>query len=279
MAATTQLAVPARTSTPLALWHLASLDAPSVAALWTFFLARACGIRLPLATPAAMFLAVWVLYAADRLLDARILDRQPWPRIASDLEARHYFHRAHRPAFLAAIASACLALAALLPRLDQAARRIFFIEGALVIAWLLIVHVTRGARRLPKELIVGLFFAAATFTPTLARSPQLSAGLLPAAALFAAVCTLNCLFIHAWERERPTTSLPRGLCAAAAVLALACLALALLSPARPIPIACSLAATALLALDRNRRLLSRTHLRAAADLALLTPILLLPFLR
>ena len=59
---------------PLALWHLLSLDAPTVAALWTWFIASANHIRLPLSSALAMALAVWMLYAADRLMDARLMD-------------------------------------------------------------------------------------------------------------------------------------------------------------------------------------------------------------
>jgi len=48
---------------------------------------------------------------------------------------------------------------------------------------------------------------------------------------------------------------------------------------KPIPAACAIAALLLLVLHRNRRRLAPTNLRAAADLALFTPLLLLPFLR
>ena len=73
MATTTQIIAPARVTSPLALWHLLSLDAPTVAALWTYFIARANHVQLSYAVPAAMFLAVWLIYAADRLLDTRHL--------------------------------------------------------------------------------------------------------------------------------------------------------------------------------------------------------------
>ena len=63
----------------------------------------------------------------------------------------------------------------------------------------LILHGTRSAHRLPKEIAVGLFFSAAIFIPTIARRPGLHLPLLPSAALFAALCSLNCLFICAWE--------------------------------------------------------------------------------
>jgi len=60
-------------------------------------------------------------------------------------------------------------------------------------------------------------------------------------------------------------------------------ALAIVSPAHlnecPISVACALSAVLLLLLDHNRQRLSQLDLRAAADLALLTPLLLLPFPR
>ena len=203
MATSAQLA-PARTiASPLALWHLLSLDAPTVAALWTWFIARANHIRLPLASIAAMALAVWVLYAADRMLDARILDAPRGLPRHHELEARHYFHHRHRQAFLIGTAFAAATLAVLLTDLPAIAIRLYLLEGALLFMWFLILHGTHSAHRLPKEIAVGLFFAAATFIPTVSREPfagsaVLRLTLLPAALLFAALCSLNCLFIYAW---------------------------------------------------------------------------------
>jgi hypothetical protein len=295
VATTTQLAITVRAASPVALWHLLSLDAPTVAALWTWFIARCCHIGLPIASPVAMALAVWILYAADRLLDARLLDVAR-PAAANsdsgDLEARHLFHYRHRRRFLVGIALAASALALLLHTLDPAAIRLYLVEGALLIAWFVVLHATHSAHRLPKEIAVGLFFSAATFIPTIARSPALHPSLLPAAILFAALCSLNCLFIYAWEHDPPSKTTPRPahattrvavahLPALTVVLAMAATALALLgSPsAKPIAAACAVAAALLLALHRHHRRLERVDLRAAADLALLTPLLLLPFLR
>ena len=292
MATTTQLVAAKRTRSPLALWHLLSLDAPTVAALWTWFLAGANHISLPLASPAAMAIAVWMLYAADRLLDARILDTSPTRTHFDQLEARHLFHHRHRRAFLFGIALAAIALAALLPSLDATAIHLYLTEGALLFAWFLILHATRSAHRLPKEIAVGLFFAAAVFIPTVARNPGLRLALLPVAFLFAALCGLNCLFIYAWEHDGPnrantrqahaTTRLAlRHLTALAVAAGITGTALALFDPGSPRPIAaaCALSAALLLVLDRTRRRLPEVTLRAAADLALLTPLALLPFLR
>ena len=272
MATTTQITAPPRTTSPVALWHLLSLDAPTVAALWTFFVARATHTALPSAAPAAMFLAVWILYAGDRLLDTRHLRSAVRTRSAK-LEARHLFHFRHRRAFLTIMPIAAIAIAALLPDLLTATLHLYLIEGALLIGWFLLVHTTRS--HLPKELVVGLYFAAATFTPTLVRRPHAPATLLLDAALFAVLCTLNCLFIHAWEDDlrAPHTRLAT----VAALLCLLGLAASFATPAPAIAAASALAGGCLLALHRLRQTLSRTHLRAAADLALLTPALILPF--
>ena len=279
LAATTQLAAPARAASPLALWHLTSLDAPTVAALWTWFIARVSHIRLPLAVPLAMALAVWVLYAADRILDSA----HAGP--SDELEPRHHFHHRHRRAFLGGIALAAIALTILLPRLDPSADKLYLFEGALLVAWLFVVHTTHSAHRLPKEIAVGLFFSAANFIPVVAREPAARLQLLPSAVLFAALCSLNCLFIHAWERRqaaRPHDTLTRFAIAClptlATIVAASGIALTLLCR-NGIPAACAVAATLLVLLDHKRRRLTRTHLRAAADLALLTPLLVLPFLR
>ena len=277
---------------PLALWHLLSLDAPTVAALWTLFVARSVHLMLPWTAPAAMFLAVWMIYAADRLLDARGLASGSWQtgklETGPVLEARHHFHDRQRSGFFSGITIASVALAALLPRLNPRALQLFALLATLLAAWMLLIHAlpsSEDSPRLPKELAVGVFFPAAVFIPTIARAPQLRLALLPAAAFFAAVCTLNCLFVYLWEHPgaRPlahgstrwsTRHLPQ-LAAAVMVLGVivASIATTRHSSTPPSPaLACALSA-ALLLLHTLRHRLSRTHLRACADLALLTPLL------
>jgi len=77
----------------LVLWHLLSLDAPTIAVLWTWFVARMTRTAVPWTTEAAMGVTVWLLYAADRLLDTRALDPLG---DTSEFEARHFFHHRHR---------------------------------------------------------------------------------------------------------------------------------------------------------------------------------------
>jgi hypothetical protein len=311
--------------TALALWHLLSLDAPTVATLWTLFIARCSHLTLPRTALAAMFVAVWMIYAADRLLDARLLDTGILNTPLSEsrlsptgLEARHRFHHQHRTAFLTVILLSSLVLAALLHRIDPRALHLYVLLATLLAAWMILIHIRPApsgtTRRLPKELAVGIFFPAAIFIPTLARTTPTPAALhllgwtanwirpnlLPSAILFACVCTLNCLCLYAWEH--PTKPLQdqaspmqathlqahwttRWATAHLTQLALSLLAastIATLSLSPPIALpalACSLSTAALFALNLYRRRLSPIHLRAAADLVLLTPILLLPFAR
>jgi len=238
-----------------------------------------------------MTIAVWTLYAADRLLDSRLLDARLLNHLPhhEDLEARHYFHRLHRPAFLTGIVLAGIALATLLPRLEPAAIHLYLILGALVSAYFILIHATSSAHRLPKEIAVGLFFAAATFIPTVARRPDLRLTLLPAALLFGALCSLNCLLIYAWEHPAPhvtqrthaiTRLTLRNLPLLTILVIISSLTLTFLDHQASWPITCAtaIAATLLLLLHKQRHAISRVTLRAAADLALTTPFLLIPFL-
>ncbi|WP_158788197.1 hypothetical protein [Granulicella sp. L46] len=309
----------------LSLWHLLSLDAPTVATLWTVFIARCSHLHLPWTEPAAMFLAVWMIYAADRLLDARLADTPPLESRLSptDLETRHRFHHAHRTAFLAFIVFSSIALAVLLHRIDSGALHLYALLATLLAAWMLLIHIRPAPNgptgRLPKELAVGIFFPAAVFIPTLVRTTPTAAAihfigsaanwirpsLLPSALLFAAVCTLNCLCLYAWEHPTPrnqelstddppptaeiphqqahwTTRWATSHLTTIALVILAASTIASVSRALPIALpalACSLSTAALFALNLYRRRLSPIHLRATADLVLLTPILFLPFVR
>lgn len=284
--------------TPLALWHLLSLDAPSVAAVWTWGVASAAGLRLPWTTPAAMFVAVWMLYASDRLLDARPL---PGGQAPPELEERHRFHHRHRRAFLASITISAFVLAALLRFADPPAMRLYALLAALLCAWFLLIHARPlpgdGTHRLPKELAVGIFFPAAVFIPTVARLPQLRLDLLPVALLLAATCSLNCLFLYAWEHpdDRPhahwstrwATHHLVSLTSCIALLSLLWLIAAQFLIDRTnlrygmlVLTACIFTSTVLLLLlHLARRRLQPVHLRALADLVLITPLIIVPLTR
>jgi hypothetical protein len=240
-----------------------------------------------------MAVAVWMLYAADRLMDARLMDAVP----SENLEARHYFHHRHRTAFLTGILLASIALAVLLPRIEAAALHLYLILGGLLVGYFILIHAIpstssrKVAHRLPKEIAVGIFFSAAVFIPTVARRPDLRFTLLPVALLFATLCSLNCLFIYAWEHLNPSHHHPPHATTRVALRNLPLLAMSIPAVAAvilclnkihqtpwPIPTACAISAILLLLLHHRRHNIAPITLRATADLALLTPIILLPFL-
>ena len=252
-------------------WHLFSLDAPTVAVVWTAFFARVSHSAVPAGELLALFLAVWLLYVADRLLDARSATPD-----AFELQPRHTFHQLHRRALLIASALAASALLPLTLHLPTPDLHLDLALAAALALWFLLIHRLAPARTLPKELTTGLFFAAATLAPTLIRRP--STALVADALLFAALCTVNGLAITAWEAyPLSTTRAHRQLSGALIALALAAFSLAVLTHNLSL-LAVALAAAGLLLLHTARARLHPTTLRALADLSLLTPILLWPFL-
>jgi hypothetical protein len=261
-------------------WHLLSLDAPTVAALWSWFFVRAMHLHLSLIQALLLPLGTWLLYVADRILDG-LRQRQ-----GEVLRERHRFHARHRTAFLlvASFLVVVLAWSVLIHMRPEALRDDSWI-GAFALLYLLVVH--RGARRVPKELAVAILFAAATAVPAWSR---LSAGsgsgkeqLAPAITFFALLCWVNCVGIEKWEGGNPhatTRWASLHLRPIVTIIALFSLAAALFAPSRglmAIYLAAVLSSGLLFALDARSSQLSPLHLRIAADAALLTPLALLPF--
>ena len=276
-------------------WHLLSLDAPSVAGTWTWFIGWCAGVQLPLTDPSAIFVAVWILYASDRLLDARPLADGSKIVDLTEMEERHRFHFRHRRLFLPCLATATLPLAVLLHPLRDEVLHMYILLAALLSGWLLLVHAVPGAsrRRLPKEFAVAVFFPAAVFIPTVARAPSLRLHLLPCALLFACACFLNCVFLYAWEhpenllRAHSFTRLGAlHLPGISVLVAAACIVLLVTTnthrPDRnpttgllhPALLACAVLCSTLLLLCLHalRDSITPLRLRALADLVLLTPV-------
>ena len=266
------------------LWHLSSLDAPTVAVTWSLAFAWMMGVRLPPVLPLLLGLIAWCIYVGDRLLDARAALGANHP---GALRERHFFHWRHRRVLLpGAFAAAALALLIILACLNPGVRARDSVLGLAAMAYFSGVHFPhRLTRRLSslvsKELLVGLLFTAGSMLPVISRLPRapflptaLGALLLPGL-LFAALAWLNCAAIDGWESGGRPAIVPRAL-----FLVLACLGSAfLLSTSAPRAAALVLAAAtsaALLALlDRGRDRLAPLALRATADLVLLTPLALL----
>ena len=197
-------------------WHLASLDAPTVAVVWTIAFAWAAGVLLPLKAPLLLALAAWVVYVGDRLLDAHTALRS---EETSKLRHRHRFHWRHRRIFiplavLAATAAIWIFLVLVPPFLRQRDSAL----AALALVYFTSVHSSRKlaslspqllAPPLPsiissfptKELLVGLLFTSACALPSISRLPASTSAvlLLVPMAFFASLAWLNCHAIESWE--------------------------------------------------------------------------------
>lgn len=257
-------------------WHLLSLDAPTVAALWCWAFGLAAHLRLALWLPGALALGTWLFYVADRLLDAQFSS-------ASALRLRHHFHRQHRGSFLAAALPVGVLLAMLVVRMPRSLLVAYCVLGVLSLAYLACVHLpsrqcSNPPRWFPKEFAVGLIFAVATALPAWDEARRRAAGmprhhpLLLLCPLFAALCWLNCLAIEEWESGHSARH-ARLLAVGTAVAGLLCLTELVGDGAQLLAVLAVSSASLFVLLDRSR--LSRASRRIAADLVLLTPLLLL----
>lgn len=273
----------------LGLWHLASLDAPTVTLTWCLALAWTDHVRLPLWIPILLPLAVWSIYVVDRLLDAHTALRSI---SLKQLRERHLFHWRHRRILVPLASASALAAAWIIFHLMP--RNVRMHDSVLAAASL--VYFTRvhtGRRILPllsKEFLVGVLFTLGCALPAWSRIvPSQTASWLPllvSTLFFVLLAWLNCFAIDRWESQgetsarTPVSTLALGVTGAALICSLF---LSASSPRSALLLACGAIAALLLALlDQIRSRLSPVILRAAADLVLLMPALLLviaPILR
>ncbi len=270
------------------LWHLTSLDAPTVAVVWTLAVAWAAGVSLPVWIPWLLALAAWAVYVGDRLLDARTATcRGELAR----LQERHHFHHRHRRVLAPlAIAAACAAACLVFTLMPAAARERNSVLAVAALAYFSGIHGTTAAstrgsacrrllkRVLRKEMLVGLLFTAACALPALSRAGNARLLLSFAAIVFALLAWLNCYAIDRWETaDSGQFAHISGLAGALTVAAVLGTASVAATHPRIAELLLAAAASALLLglLHRQRRRLTPLALRAAADFVLLTPLALL----
>jgi hypothetical protein len=190
---------------PLALWHLASFDAPAVAVVWSLGFAWAAEVRLAAWVLPLLWLMVWAVYVFDRLLDARSALRAAE---AGRLRERHYFHWRHRRVLLPlAVIASCAAAGLILTFMPAAGRERGSVLAAVSLVYFARVH--SGRRRRPflsalltKELLVGLLFTAGCALPAFGALRAAHHSLWPlacAVGFFAPLAWLNCHAIDDWE--------------------------------------------------------------------------------
>jgi hypothetical protein len=272
----------------LKFWHLASMDAPTVAVVWAGALAWTAHVLPAAGTLAALALTVWAIYLVDRLLDGRAALRGE----QNGFRERHWFHWKHRRAIgiLAAFAitsAACLVI----PQFGHGGLRPVETVSAATLFYFGSVHWrTARLRRMRRKVsalisrkfVVAAIFSAGCVLPALTAAQHGDANFVALAAPacgLAAAAWLNLRAIGHWEgaaRDGNGVSGPARWLTGFALAGAAALATA---EPRGAALVAMTAASALLLmlLDRFRDRLEPVTLRAAADLALLTPVLLAGF--
>jgi hypothetical protein len=269
-------------------WHLLSLDAPTVAVLWAWSFERAAGVHTSLSALAVLGLGTWLIYIADRLLDARRA-RSP-SASGAKLRERHFFHARHRTTLLAVALPAAIVLLWLIAQMPSLDRRDDAVLFVIALLYFGSVHlaVSRARRWFLREIMVGVVFALATAVPAWSQAPGSRASTALLVVLFAALCCLNTIAIEVWEQAGSGRQF--SVSVAAAALAVGATTLTLCAggsdPADSALLFCAgISAMALFALDYlHRRRSSHAAppdeaarwlllVRVAADAALLTPLL------
>ena len=242
------------------LWpNLLSLDAPFVALLWQILFARCFHARVDPLPSILLVLAVWLIYAADRTLDA-------WTE--SSLLPRHQFYRRHwktlLPLWILVLAAgSALAWMRLTPELFLSGLAL----GAAVVLYFALLHL--GIFQKTKEAAVAVLFALGA---TLSAWPNIRSAVdVEAIVLFSCLCWINCVAIEHWEGESKWP-----IAAAAGFVALAAVILLVFSSRPILGGAVAASALAFVLLDRARQHFSRDAMRVLADVALLSPLFLLP---
>jgi hypothetical protein len=249
------------------LWpNLLSLDAPLVAVLWQTLFLRCLGVPVRWLPALLLFLTVWLIYVADRLLDTRN-GLQATPR-----------HRFYMRNFHWALMVWIVALAATAGMVFLGFAHALLLRGvAMLVAvfvYLAAVHwlPARGGWIGLKEAAVALLFALGTSLPAWGQIRTAHDGL--AVVVFSMLCWLNCIAIEQWENGLARLPVAK----IAAIIAVT--GLVLLHHDRPILAGAESASLfALVLLDGLHHKLSRDALRVLADVALLTPLVFLPVVR
>jgi hypothetical protein len=262
-------------------WFLPSwlgLDAPSVVLTWTWAITQNSDSSLSFRPAAAMFLVVWSIYLLDRLIDiARCSD---WQQATGRLR----FGRRYRSLFLACLSLCIIGIVAFLMTGLSAdmIRRAAFVALGLTVHFLVFVVPVFIRKKLPgKEFGVGLFFALAAWACL-----GYTAKMLPMLVSIGLLVAFNCLVIAAKDAESDRANDPGGasqwwrtirrdLLWGGAGMTIAYGVGAILAWETTFYISVAMAFLGLTALHRYSQRLSGDGVRAMADFALFTPVVVI----
>jgi hypothetical protein len=262
-------------------WYLPSwlgLDAPSVVLTWTWAVSRSTNLPLSFRPAAAMFLVVWSIYLLDRLIDvARCND---WDHATGRLR----FGRSYRVLFLFCLGLCVVGIGILLvvglpPAVIE---RAALVALGLTVHFLLFVLPVILRDKLPgKEFGVGLFFGLGAYACL-----GYTAGVLPLLMSIALLVAFNCLVIAAKDADcdrmndpgaasRWWRTMKRDLLYSGVALAIAFGLSAIIAPQTAFYVAVAAAFLCLTALHVNASRFGGDAVRALADFALFTPLLVM----
>ncbi|HEX8898484.1 MAG TPA: hypothetical protein VF751_07285, partial [Chthoniobacterales bacterium] len=179
----------AKRAVPTIWLNLVCLDAPLVAITWLWLFARNFQVPLQIGNGVALFLTAWLIYLADRFVDAAALETN------SPRSLRQEFCLRHREIWITIVVLVGGFDAYVIWR--TTAWETFFvgaIVGTLALLYLVLNHPLGLIwRTLPaKELAIGMLFAAGTVVALLPRLP-LTTTFAVATLSFAGLCALNCI--------------------------------------------------------------------------------------
>ncbi len=265
--------------------NLMSLDAPLVAMAWLYVFAKTWRLGYhPWEAYASLGLAVWVIYAADRLLDASLATLP-----VDQLEPRHRFHIEHRRFFrISLVVAFAVALALVVTKMPMAIYKHLLLGGVLVAGFFgLSMLSSQDPREVPytKNIMAGVTFAFGTaMTAHIYRSEFGIYDMLTSREFlcFAVLCILNISAIDLWEHASHSPDLEikasdeLSLTLPLTVLGAAALGYAVMDPeqaSRPFFYAILTGAGLLYVLNRQRGRFRMDTLRVMADVVLLIPVL------
>jgi hypothetical protein len=264
--------------------NLLSLDAPLVAVAWLYIFAKTWRADYhPWEAYVSLGLVVWVIYVADRLLDASILGTG-----SGKLGARHEFHLRHRRFFtIGAGLAALTALILVVSYMSYAIYHYILIGGVVVAGFFgLSMLSSQDSEEIPhaKNILAGTGFAFGTAMMAHVYLPELGIYRLLGSRefiCFGVLCILNISAIDLWEHASRASDVETkasdelALTLPLTLLGGAALVFAVLDhemATRPFFYAILTGAALLQILNRTRARFSMDALRVLADVAMLLPV-------
>jgi len=266
--------------------NLLSLDAPLVAMAWLYVFAKTWRLGYhPWQAYASLGLAVWVIYAADRLFDASMSARP-----LHEMQPRHRFHvHYHRLFKIGITAALVLATALVVTTMPMAIYKHLLIAGVLIAGFFglsMISWQSESEVPVTKNVLAGVTFAFGTAMTAHVYRFEFSIGDMffsPEFLCFAVLCILNISAIDFWEHAARSEDVEikasdeLSLTLPLVVLAAAALGQALLDKSqnsRPFFYAILTGAGLLYLINRERARFQMDTLRVLADAVMLLPVLI-----